>query len=107
MEIKNLTPHAINLLIDGEYVEYPSSGKAPRVSEHQIALEGNYPFEAVRIEYQEVQDLPEPEDGVVLIVSKMVCDARPSRRDLWYPAKLVRDEAGRIVGCDALARLEP
>lgn len=105
MEIRNYTPHAINLLIDGEYIEYPSYGKVPRVSTVEKTIDGNWPFEAVKVEYGDVQDLPDPEEGVVLIVSKMCADARPNRKDLWYPTRLVRDEAGRIVGCDALARL--
>ena len=105
MKIRNLTPHAINLLVNGEYVEYPPDGIVPRVSSVELPIEGDYPFEAVKVEYGDVQDLPEPEEGVVLVVSKMCADARPFRRDLWYPARLVRDEKGRIVGCDALACL--
>ena len=105
MEIRNLTPHAINLLVDGEYVEYPSCGTVPRVSSIELPVEGDYPFEAVTVEYGDIQNLPAPEAGVILVVSKMCCDAAPNRRDLWYPARLVRDEQGRIVGCDALARL--
>ena len=107
MKIRNLTPHTIRLRVGNEYVEYPPHGKAPRISTVEVPIEGNYPFEAVRVEYGDIQDLPEPQQDVVLIVSKMCADARPNRRDLWYPARLVRDEEGRIIGCDALARLEP
>lgn len=105
MEIKNMTPHSVNLRINGEYVEYPPCGVVPRVSAIELPIEGDFPFEAVKVEYGDVQNLPDPEEGVLLIVSKMCADARPHRRDLWYSAKLVRDEAGRIVGCDALACL--
>lgn len=105
MEIKNMTPHGVNLRVNGEYVEYPPCGVVPRVSSVELPIEGDFPFEAVKVEYGDVFDLPDPEEGVILIVSKMCADARPARRDLWYPARLVRDDAGRIVGCDALACL--
>lgn len=105
MKIKNCTPHAINLLVNGEYVEYPPCGTVPRVSTVELPIGNDYPFTAVKVEYGDVQDLPDEEEDVILIVSKMCADARPARKDLWYPARLVRDEAGRIVGCDALAHL--
>ena len=105
MEIRNLTPHTVNLRIDGQLVEYSPAGPAPRIATSEVAIEGDYPFEAVRVEYGDIQDLPEPEPDVVLIVSKMCCDARPERPDLWYPTRLIRDDAGRIVGCEALAHL--
>lgn len=107
MKIKNMTPHSVNLLINGEYVEYPPCGVVPRISTIEVPIEGDYPFEAVTVKYGDIQDLPDPEADVILIVSKMCADSRPHRRDLWYPARLVRDDAGRIIGCDALARLEP
>ena len=107
MEIKNLTPHALNLKINGEYVEYPPDGKVPRLSTVEVPIEGDFPFEAVTVEYGDIRDLPDPEEGIILVVSKMCADARPERRDLWYPTRFVRDETGRIVGCDALARIEP
>lgn len=105
MKIKNYTPHPINLLVNGEFIEYPVCGPAPRLATHIVAIEGDYPFEAVKVEYGDVQDLPEPEEDVILIVSKMCCDAVPDRPDLWYPTEFVRDEQGRITGCRALARV--
>lgn len=105
MELKNYTPHAINLLVNGEYVEYPPAGPASRVATIEQTIDNDLPFETVKVTYGNVQNLPDPEEGVLLIVSKMCCDACPDRADLWYPSRLVRDEAGRIVGCDALAHL--
>lgn len=54
----------------------------------------------------EVTDLPDPEDGVILIVSRVVAQALPSRRDLWFPHDMVRDEQGRITGARALGRIK-
>ena len=103
--IKNLTPHAINLIVDKEQIVLEPEGVVPRVAtiEHKLD-DGEYPFVAVEIDYGEIVDLPEPEEGVILVVSKMCCDASPGRKDLWYPTRLLRDEKGRIVACGALAR---
>jgi len=54
----------------------------------------------------EVTDLPAPEDGVILIVSRVLAQALPSRTDLRFPHDAVRDEQGRITGVRALARLK-
>ena len=105
MKIRNLTPHTINLLVGDKFVEYPPDGPAPRVSEHHVEIEGDFPFKAVKVEYGDIVDLPDPEEGTILVVSKMCADARPKRRDLWYPAKLLRDDKGVITGCEALACL--
>ncbi|HLU45236.1 MAG TPA: hypothetical protein VKZ67_09500, partial [Natronosporangium sp.] len=37
--------------------------------------------------------------GVLLIVSRMVAEAAPHRRDLVIPHGLLRDSQGRVVGC--------
>ena len=103
MEIRNFTPHVVNLLVNGELVEIPVYGPAPRVSSHELPIEGDFPFESVKVVYGDINGLPPEEEGVVLIVSKMCCDAAPERRDLWYPTRLIRDEEGRIIGCGALA----
>lgn len=105
MELRNLTPHAINLLVNGEMVEIPVYGPVPRVSSYELPIEGDFPFVGVKVIYGDIENLPPEEEGVALIVSKMCCDAAPERHDLWYPTRLIRDEAGRIVGCGALAQV--
>ena len=49
MRIRNLTPHVVNLFINGEYVAYPPDGPAPRVSERYAEIEGDFPFKAVKV----------------------------------------------------------
>jgi hypothetical protein len=48
------------------------------------------------------QGLPEPEDGVVLVVSALVAEAAPEREDLAYPGEAIRDSDGKIVGAKGL-----
>lgn len=51
----------------------------------------------------EVIGLPDPVEGVTLIVSGMVASASP-RGDVMSPGPLVRDEGGRPIGCRGLRR---
>ncbi len=105
MTIKNYTPHALNVRsIEGEVITIEPIGLA-RVtcSETQVGtLNG---FAVKKSTYGEVQGLPEPEDGVVYVVSRMVASALPSRKDLMIPGTLIRDDKGVVVGCDGFSIL--
>lgn len=54
--------------------------------------------------YGEVTGLPEFEEGVYYVVSAMVRQALPERKDLLSPGQLIRNEAGQPVGCLGLVR---
>ena len=107
----NLTPHPLNVKsVDGEYVTIPPSGDVARV------VYDHFPPEQVRIDSHEIAvsvagapreivGLPNPEEGVVLIVAKAVADAAPRHRgDLMSPGRLIRDADGTVIGCDGLTR---
>ena len=101
--IRNLTPHVINLhLPDGSVLAYEVGGKAPRVTEvpTPVGTIGGMPL--VQSTFGPVVDLPEFVPGEFLIVSAMVANAAVDRADLVSPGDLVRDAAGRIIGCRAL-----
>ena len=94
----NLTPHEVNI---GDF-DFPASGTVARVvvEHHEIGNHAGIPL--LVGSYGEVSNLPEPEEGVLYIVSAAVRTALPQRKDLGSPAHLVRDEEGRIIGCLAL-----
>lgn len=94
----NLTPHEVNI---GD-LDFPASGTVARVvvEHHEIGEHAGVPL--LVGSYGEVSNLPEPEEGVLYIVSAAVRTALPERKDLASPAHLVRDEEGRIIGCQAL-----
>lgn len=102
MKIINLTPHAINVVVNGQTRTFPSEGvaRATQTSTQVGSLEGIPVF---RMEYGAPVDLPDPEEGVYYVVSAITATAaRESGRitsDLLLTANLVRDEAGRVVGC--------
>lgn len=54
--------------------------------------------------YGEVTGLPEFKEGVFYVVSAMVRQALPERKDLLSPGQLIRNEEGQPVGCLGLVR---
>lgn len=54
---------------------------------------------------EEVVNLPEPKTDTYYIVSKMVAQAWPERKDLIFPGTLVRNESGYVVGCIDFSRV--
>lgn len=112
MEIINLTPHPVTC---GAY-RFPSAGVA-RVDasetqaghiemvclvhpdDPECGCTGKY-LPIIRQTLGQVSGLPAPRGGTRYIVSRMVAAACPGR-NLLVPARLVRDEAGRVVGCSA------
>ena len=103
--VKNCCPHAVDILV-GEGVEtLPPTGIVPRCEQHEERVGTIAGIPVTRQVFGEIIDLPEPEEGVFFVVSRMVAAACPERRDLLIPGALVRDDEGRVVGCRGLSRL--
>lgn len=111
MRLVNLTPHAITINGHTGRVVIPPSGAVARVEpapdpagDDIITVDGV----TVRVAGQRLGQavgLPEPEDGVMFIVSLPVASALAGRRrDVVSPGPLVRDENGQPVACDGLVR---
>lgn len=110
MEAKfvNLTPHDINIVLDGRTITIPPSGTEARV-EQLVKHDRMLDYDGAEIplthnDYGDVYGLPAPRYGTWLIVSSMVAGACLDRLDLVIPNETVRDERGRIIGCRSLAR---
>lgn len=100
----NLTPHVLNVLkSDGSTHVIEPSGKTARVSAKQIVADTVDGIEIFRQEFGEVVDLPEPQEGILFVVSRMVKDRVPNRNDVLVPGVAVRDEQGRIIGANGLS----
>lgn len=119
---KNLTPHSITL-IDSSCVEFDAkkkcynlvgelkiartiepSGQVARVTMTEEVIGEEEGITVVQNTYGEPQDLPEPQEGIIYIVSAIVATAA-KRDDLRVPARMVRNEQGQPVGCLALAKV--
>ena len=109
--IRNLTPHPVNLVLGGQTITLPPDGTPPRVSTTEtpagtVAVNG-VQVPIVQVGTGDLVGLPDQQPGVLLVVSRMVAEAAPHRRDLLIPHGLVRDDAGRVIGCSALGQVPP
>ena len=95
IKLINATPHPIQLN-NGEVFE--PSGILPRVSQEISDFDSNL---IATQSFGEIQGLPEPETGVVYIVSALVLSAASDRNDLVAPATnhedTKRNEKGHII----------
>lgn len=103
MNLVNLTPHVVRLLVgDGEIVVESSGVARVATFETEVgSLDGGVPL--VEISFGEPVGLPEAVDGTTIIVSALVA-AAARRPDVVSPGRLARDAQGRVTGCAALVR---
>lgn len=105
MNIINLTPHDVNLLLEDDVIVFKSEGIA-RVQQKEVLDEYFDRVPIYKNKYGEVEGLPEEKDGVYYIVSFIVANAlKDKRNDLLIVTKTERNEKGQIIGCYGFARL--
>ena len=104
--IKNLTPHTVTIVTDTgkNVIIYMPTGVIPRLSTKTIQVGAVDGIPITSTVFREVQDMPEQQQDVYLIVSRMVLAAMPNRKDLLVPNELVRNDKGQIIGCRSLAK---
>lgn len=111
----NYTPHPINLHTGLGVATIESLGEA-RASELTVdtitigwdqygdcGMSQDVPLSSKK--YGAVSGLPEPREGVLYIVSTLIQQALPNRVDLVSPDQIIRDPAGRVIGCKGFYRL--
>lgn len=117
MELVNLTPHEVMIVDDDGNVKVtitPSGVVARARQTDEIVGEVMVDGQAVTLVesvFGEVEDLPEPTEGVAYIVSFITVSAarahgRPTG-DLLTTSGPVRDAEGRIIGCRQLVSHSP
>ncbi len=99
--IRNLTPHPIVVIRGEERLTIPSSGLA-RLAAKTVRGGEIDGIPLSKTVFGQPEGLPDPQDGVYLVVSQLIKSALPQRTDLLVPAEVVRDEKGNIVGCQSL-----
>lgn len=103
--IYNLTPHAVNILkedLSPLYTIKPEVESA-RCSQTTIPSGNIGGIPITSTSFGEVEGLPDEQEGVYYIVSRLVMQACTNRRDLLVPNELQRDDEGHIIGCLSLA----
>lgn len=122
-EFINLTPHAIIMAYqmqndNGEFedaiVNFPPSGIIARVKTNNVQIgtldvqlaeyttyeDAQFAFPLHHVVYEDVENLPPPQDGIMYIVSAIVATACKDRTDVVAPdtgATAVRDKDKNIA----------
>ena len=114
----NKTPHEVVVVVPGvnpegdewvQSVSYAPEGPAARVSVSHCecdtvsVFEGGFAVEVPVFQEQfgQVENLPDPVEDTFYVVSRVVAEAvRGKRNDVVYPTKFVRDDDGKVVGCE-------
>jgi hypothetical protein len=110
----NLTEwHNVVLLVDGEKLIIPPSGKVVRINysierrEPLYDAVTGFKIPVIRKHIIGCENLPPPEDGVIYIVSAMVRHEFPSRQDLMSPdtgPTACKDSDGHVVSVQSLVQ---
>lgn len=118
IEFLNLTPHDVNVLDENNEVivtfvsiAHPEFPVRLPVNTEDLGyfdvgparvFEGETQVNLVRNTYGQIENLPEPRPNTLFIVSSVV-HAHSERADLVVPSPLVRDDTGRVIGCEGFA----
>ena len=110
IKIVNLTPHPIRFIGEngGVILTVESSGVARAAQTREMIGSADLGTNSIPInhcKYGAVEGLPDPENGVVYVVSALTAQAVPNRSDVFITDDAVRDESGRVIGCKALSHI--
>lgn len=101
MKVINLTPHPVNIYRDGELVvTYEPSGTIARVGFVSSEV-GDINGVPVSVTGFGPTDLPSQEEDTIFIVSLLVRQANPGRKDLVNPDGPIYSEENprQVIGC--------
>ena len=103
-KIINKTPHAVYLLDTDHSIlrVFPKSNGMIRVNEivEDIGVIDGVPISSTS--WGETNEIPNYVEGTYYIVSQLVKNALPRRKDLLVPKGAVRDDKGNVIGCTRL-----
>ena len=112
IKIVNKTPHPVVLVLeDGAKITLEPVLPTPRVSSSSVKTANYVVTDSDGVKHEimreapvfgEVVDLPEPQEGVLYIVSMLVAARASNRTDLVSPGRQLRNEAGQVIGCAGL-----
>ena len=102
MKVINLTDHDVNVCdyYGNIITTYEPSGKEARVTHGYKTVGYINGFPLVERVNEHLTNLPEPQEGVVYIVSHIVLNYCKDRKDLIAPTEQVT-RYGRVIGCQS------
>lgn len=109
IELVNLTPHDVNIIIEDKTLTIATSGtiarcEVTREKTQEIKAE-DFQIPINKTVFGEVENLPKPQENTLYIVSSLVAQAVPNRSDVVIPDDTVRNDKGQIIGCRGLAHI--
>jgi hypothetical protein len=106
MKIENCTPHVVHLhKQNGEVLTIEASKNPVRVSTKNDTLSDIDGIPVFKKTFGAIENLPEPVEGTIYIVSSIVLSAlNGSRNDCYVPDDVIRDASGAIIGAKALSQ---
>ena len=106
MLILNYTPHKVSIRkADMTFLDLDPEPVPARRAVKNVVL-GTVDGIVVSSQvFGSVENLPEPKEGVLLLVSLIVAQAHPERRDLVTPGTAIRNPDGTQSGCIGLSQV--
>lgn len=103
MKVVNLTPHTINVHVNGTDIEIPASGIVARVSQTEknsnpVCVNG-IEIAVTAVEFGEIENLPNAQKDTVFLVSGLV-RGLTTRKDVFSPntgPSALRNDRGQVV----------
>ena len=120
MNIHNMTPHVITIVVDGVSVSFPSEGviRAAQkdvkvdevVTDLKIGEAGNTGFTipVFSSTFGAPEGVPENLDGIYIVSSLAFQSLKAAGMPMEHfvvPSGTIRDESGKIIGCKGFARI--
>lgn len=104
-KIVNTTPHDIKLILDNREVVYPKSSNPIRLEEESKLVDILDVDIPIYSKIYKSADLPPEQSSVYYIVSLIVAQSFPERRDFLIVNDTIRNDKGQIIGCRSFARV--
>lgn len=120
MNIHNMTPHVISIIVDGVKVDFPSEGVI-RAAQHdeqvsevvtdlKIGEAGNAGFTipVFSSTFGAPEGVPENLDGIYIVSSLAYQSLKAAGMPMEHfviPSGTIRDADGKIIGCKGFARI--
>lgn len=105
MAIINLTSHVVTVCHGENVRTFEPSGQVARCHQNEIVIGQIDGLPITRQVFGQVEGLPEQQNGIYYIVSRLVAAACPDRADLFCPGPTIKGTDGRITGCTSLCSL--
>lgn len=105
--ILNLTPHEVTIIgNDGRIMmRFAPEAVAARCGNYVEIVDEINGIPISKTVYTKIYGLLPEQEDTFYIVSRHVAEQNRNRHDLLVPNELVRDDAGRVVGCKSLSLL--